>query len=180
MSDTPLSIGVALALVMLMAAGSDLRSRRIPNALTLAGVLAAPVLWWLADGFAAAAGSVAGAGLAFVVGILLFATKGVGGGDAKLLVVTGAFFGPSRLGVALLAIGIVGGVLALLVALARGRLAAAISGAWNLSVHLTTLGHKGTARGVTSPGAWTIPYGVAIAVGSLMAWYFYASGTIAG
>jgi prepilin peptidase CpaA len=175
MADTPLSIGIALATVMVVAAANDLRTRRIPNAITLAGVLAAPVLWGLAGGPSMALGSVVGGALALVVGMTLFAMGAVGGGDAKLLVVTGAFLGPSRLVVALVIIGITGGAIALVVAFARGRLMAALAGAWHLSVHLTTLGHKGTSRDVASPGAMTIPYGVAIAAGSVVTWYVYAS-----
>lgn len=179
MTSNPLLIGIAFALIMVLAAASDLVARRIPNALTAAGVLMAPVLWGLAEGPAVALGSLAGAGLALAVGMALFALGAIGGGDAKLLVVTGAFLGPTRLVVALVITGITGAVLALGVAFATGRLFSTLSGAWRLSVHLTTLGHKGTPQSVAAPGALTIPYGVAIAAGSLMTWYVYASGMVA-
>jgi len=175
MPPSPLHIGIVFALIMVLAAANDLWSRRIPNAITLTGVLAAPVLWGLAQGPSMALGSVIGGALALVVGMTLFAMGAVGGGDAKLLAVTGAFLGPSRLVVALILIGITGGALALVVAFARGRLITALAGAWHLSVHLTTLGHRGTSRDVASPGALTIPYGVAIAAGSVATWYVYAS-----
>jgi prepilin peptidase CpaA len=175
MPSSPLHIGIVLALIMALAAASDLWSRRIPNPLTLAGVLSAPLLWGFAEGPSMALGSVVGCGLALAVGMALFAMGAVGGGDAKLLVVTGAFLGPSRLVVALVIIGIAGGALALLLAFARGRLVSALTGAWRLSVHLTTLGHKGATGSIDSPGAMTIPYGVAIAAGSVATWYVYAS-----
>lgn len=175
MPSSPLHIGIVFALIMALAAASDLWSRRIPNVLAMAGVLAAPLLWGLAGGPSMALGSLVGAALALVVGMTLFAMGAVGGGDAKLLVVTGAFLGPSRLVVALVIIGITGGALALLVAFARGRLISALTGAWHLSVHLTTFGHKGAGKDVASPGAMTIPYGVAIAAGSVATWYVYAS-----
>ena len=175
MTSNPLQIGIAFALIMLIAAASDVLTRRIPNAVTVAGVLVAPVLWGLAGGPGVALSSLGGAAIALLVGMTLFALGAIGGGDAKLLAVTGAFLGPTRLVVALVIIGITGGVLALAVAFARGRLMSTISGAWHLSMHITTLGHKGTSRDVATPGALTVPYGVAIAAGSLVTWWAYAS-----
>jgi Flp pilus assembly protein protease CpaA len=44
MTSTSLTIGLPFAVLMLLAAASDLLTRRIPNVLTVAGVAAAPVL----------------------------------------------------------------------------------------------------------------------------------------
>ncbi len=172
-------IGMPFALIMVLAAFSDVRARRIPNALTMWGALAAVVLWGVIGGPSTALLSVAGGALALIVGIPVFALGAFGGGDVKLLVVTGAFLGPARLFVALLVIGIVGGLLALVVAIARRRLLSVLVSAWHLSVNLATLGRKGTSRDITSAGSITVPYGVAIAVGSLMTWYVYASALVA-
>ena len=116
----------------------------------------------------------AGAVVALVAGAPFFALGALGGGDVKLLVVTGAFLGPSRLLVAFLVIGILGGLLALLFALAQGRLQSVLFSTWSLTLNLATLGRRGAPRTVASTGALTIPYGVAIAVGSLLTWYVYA------
>jgi prepilin peptidase CpaA len=179
MTSTSLAISIPFVLIMVLAAASDLRTRRIPNALTVAGMAAAPVLWGLLDGPVVALASIVGGGLALVVGMTLFALGALGGGDAKLLVVTGAFLGPARLVSALLVIGITGGVLALAVAVGRGRLLGTLARVWHLSLHLTTLGRKGAPHRIESPGSLTIPYGVAIAVGSLMTWFVSSSELLA-
>ena len=123
--------------------------------------------------------SIGGAALGLVVGVPLFALGAVGGGDAKLLVATGAFLGPARLVSAIIVMGIAGSVLALLVAVGRGRLLSTLVGTWHLTLRLVTLGRKGTARSIESPDALTIPYGVVIAVGGLMSWFVLTPGLIA-
>jgi prepilin peptidase CpaA len=174
MTSTSLALSIPFVGIMLLAAASDLSTRRIPNALTVAGMVAAPVLWGILAGPAVALASIVGGALAFLVGLTLFALGAVGGGDAKLLVVTGAFVGPARLVNALLLIGIAGGVLAFALALGRGRLLQTLARAWQLSLHLTTLGRAGAARHVEAPEALTIPYGLAIAAGSLVTWFALA------
>jgi prepilin peptidase CpaA len=164
---------------MLLAAASDVMSRRIPNALTVAGVAAAPVLWAVVAGPSTALASLVGAALAFVVGAALFASGAFGGGDAKLLMVAGAFLGPARLLPALLAIGIVGGILALAVAFWRGQLFGTLARAWQLSLHIGTLGRRGASYELGSAGAITVPYAVAIAAGSLATWFAFSSELLA-
>lgn len=171
MNSTFLAIGVPFTVIMLLAAASDVRSRRIPNELTVFGMVLAPVLWAFFGGSAAAFTSVLGGGIALAVGMTLFALGAMGGGDAKLLAAMGAFVGSTRLLSALLATGIAGGVFALAVAIGRRRLLATLLSAWHLAVRLLTLGRAGVARTVESPGALTVPYGVAIAAGGLFTWY---------
>jgi prepilin peptidase CpaA len=179
MTSTSLAIGLPFAALMLLAAASDLRSRRIPNALTVAGIAAAPVLWAVVAGPSSAAASLVGAILAFVVGAGLFAAGVLGGGDAKLLTVAGAFLGPARLLPALLAIGVVGGILALVVAFWRGQLFGTLARAWQLSLHIGTLGRRGASYKVGAADALTVPYAVAIAAGSLATWFALSSEMLA-
>ena len=179
MISTPLVVGIPFAVILVLSAASDLRTRRIPNVLTVAGAVAAPVLWGLLEGPTAAMTSMLGGGLALAVGVPLFALGALGGGDAKLLIVTGAFLGPTRLVIALIATGIAGAVLALVVAFARGQLLATLANSGRLALRLVTLGRKGTARSLESPGAITIPYGVVIAVGGLMAWFVLSPDLLA-
>lgn len=171
MNSTSFAIGVPFTVIMVLAAASDLRSRRIPNVLTVTGIVLAPVLWGLFEGSAAVLASVLGGGLALMVGVALFALGAMGGGDAKLLAAMGAFVGSARLLSALLATGVAGGVLALAVAVGRRQLLASLLRSWHLTVRLLTLGRKGVARSVESPGALTIPYGVVIAAGGLFTWF---------
>ena len=77
----------ALAIALLFAAFTDLRSRTIENWLTLGMALAAPLFWW-ASGLSPWPGMALqlGLGLAVFAGLAgLFALGAMGGGDVKLL-----------------------------------------------------------------------------------------------
>lgn len=161
----------AAYLALLVAAGwLDLRTGRIPNALTLAG-LAVGLLLALPAGPAAVLLACAGAGLALLVALPFFALGALGGGDAKLLVAVGAFLGPERLWSALLLSALAGGLLALAESLRRRVLLVALLNARALIRHWSTLGRSGPRPALGEPGAIAIPYGVAIAVGSALGWF---------
>jgi Flp pilus assembly protein protease CpaA len=84
----------ALALFVAVVAALDLRTRRIPNRIVFSFALVALGFAGAADGIQglcwAAAGSVVGLALL----LLPFATRNVGGGDAKVLAALGCFLGP--------------------------------------------------------------------------------------
>ena len=161
-----------IALVALALAGGwyDIRTRRIPNALTLTGLLAAFVLR-APFGLPAMADGVVGAGFAFLVVVPLFALGAFGGGDAKFLIALGAFLGGSRLLGALLAIAIIGGTLAVLDSIRRGTMVRLLRDAFALGVNLLTFGRAGSRPTIESPGVATMPYGVPMAIGAV-AWWF--------
>ena len=142
----------------ILAALKDVTSYTIPNWVSLA-LLAAFVPAALASGAGLAA---VGLCLAVGIGLLLlgmgmFAAGWIGGGDAKLLAVCGLWLGwPAGLSF-LLVTGLAGGVLTLgLLSLRSGWFAPIVAGgpAW-----VRKLGAEGG----------DIPYGVAIAVGALVA-----------
>jgi prepilin peptidase CpaA len=110
---------VAIA-VCLGACVTDVRSRRIPNALTFAAAGAAILFHWWVAGPHAAAASVGG----WFVGVLLFSpffiAGGLGAGDLKLVGAVGAWLGPMPAVFVVLYTALAGGVLAIVVAVARG------------------------------------------------------------
>lgn len=171
MPDLALLHGVAFVTVMAAALVQDVRERRIPNRLTGPALLLALVLGGFhARGLPTDALLGAGAGLA--VSLPLFALGGLGGGDAKLIAVVGAFLGPSLLVDALVATAIIGGVMALVVAWQKGMLLPVFVRTKNLAVYLITFGRFGRRRSMLeSRPDLTVPYGVAIAVGSVAVWY---------
>jgi len=155
--------------LLVIAAWTDVRSRRIPNALVVAGLWVALVLRGFAGGAALIEGA-AGALVALTIGVAVYATGALGAGDAKLLCTAGAFLGLYRLPEALVLIALAGGALALLEALRRGRLLSLLrDGLW-LTLYICTAGRHGVRRTLSSPGAVAIPYGVAISLGSFGAW----------
>jgi len=154
-----IAAGVTIATVV------DIRTRRIPNELTaaMAGV-----------GIGLAASGVSGVPLwasvlGFVVGLVLMMPGHVlgatGAGDVKLMAAIGAIVGPALVISAFLFTAIAGGVLAIVVAVRRRRLAATLAGTGRL-----VAGSTGTRELLRSaPPTSRFAYGPAIAVGSLIA-----------
>jgi prepilin peptidase CpaA len=114
---------------------TDLRSRRIPNVLTFGAAIAALVFAGVTGGwsalFLACGGWIVGAAIFF----LPFALGGLGGGDVKLLAALGAWLGPHDALWLGLYTGTVGGIAALVVALANGYLKQALTNIWSLFIH---------------------------------------------
>jgi prepilin peptidase CpaA len=169
-----------LAAVLAAAVYTDVRERKIPNGLVLAGLAAGLAVaalqsagWW--PEVPAAAGSIAaglaGAGLGLAVGVAFFALGALGAGDGKLLAVVGAFLGPVGLLMSVLYGGIAGGLFALAAAVRRGTILPVLLRTRDLAIHLITFGRHGERWTVDSPGAVSVPYGVAIALGALLAWF---------
>jgi prepilin peptidase CpaA len=124
----------------LVACVTDLRSRRIPNILTFGSAAAAL-------GFQAMTGGATGAvsaSLGWVVGLALFfvpfALGGLGAGDVKLMAALGAWLGPRDALMLALYAGAAGGVLAIVVALARGYLRQAFVNIRLLLTHWSVVG----------------------------------------
>ena len=162
---------VALVALLVLACWFDVRERRIPNALTLAGATAALLLrsGW---GWGSVLEGAAGAGLAVAVALVPFGLRFLGGGDVKLLGAVGAFMGTDQLLGALLLVAVVGGVLALFEAIRRRALGHALANTFGFAKRVMLFGRAGVAPTLESPLVMSVPYGVAIAVGSLLWWFF--------
>lgn len=159
-----------LVLLLGLAAWTDWRTMRIPNWLTVPG-MAWGLYFSAIQGASVASGLLAGA-LGLLTGLLLllplFALRVLGAGDVKLLAMVGAFLGALATFKAALVIGIVGGVAALLFAIAHralGQLAVnardIVQSAALPGVHLWRPGVSGTSIG-------KLPYGICIALGTLV------------
>ena len=87
----------ALAMALLVAAFTDLKSRTIANKLNLVIAAGAPLYWWT-SGLALWPGvgiQLAIAAITFFVCALFFAIRQMGGGDVKLLTALALWFPPS-------------------------------------------------------------------------------------
>ncbi len=165
-----LAQSVTVVAVMSLALGWDVRTRRIPNRLTLAGLVLGLVLRTPLGAEAVMVG-LGGAGIALLVSLPLFALGGIGGGDAKLLMVAGAFLGPQGLLVAGLAAGVLGGLMAVYTIVRSKVWLPILLSSKDLLINFATLGKAGARPSLDSPGAVKIPYGVAISLGTLVAWF---------
>jgi prepilin peptidase CpaA len=108
----------ALAIALLIAAGSDLRTRTIGNWLTGAIALGAPFFWWsvglsLWPGVAL---QIACAAAVFLVMAVLFAKGGMGGGDVKLIVALALWMPPLVFVVMAFLASLVGGAMSMVAA----------------------------------------------------------------
>jgi len=130
---------------------------------------------WL--GVSALVEGVEGAGVGLALALVPFALGMLGGGDVKLLAAVGGFMGPERFVGAFLAIALVGGVLALVEALRHSAAGEVMSRSFAVVKNLALFGCAGYRPTLESEGAMTVPYGVAIAIGSL-AWWFEMGGAL--
>ena len=169
----PLGTIASVVFVALVGAAGliDLRSRRIPNRLTL-GILVSGLALRSLEGFESLAVGLGGAALGLALAVVLFGLGALGGGDGKLLIGVGAFLGYEDFVGALLLIGVLGGLLGLSEAIRRGVILPAAVNAFGMIRRWFTLGRSGVARTLDSPGAVAVPYGVAIALGAIVWWFW--------
>ena len=159
-----------LVVVLLVASWTDVRARRIPNWLTVGGMIAGlAVRTWMGPG--PLVDGALGVGLGLLLAAPFFAVGALGGGDAKLLMAVGAFMGPADLARASLVIALVGGLIALLEAARRRVLLPTLASCGFLLLRWVTLGRRGRERMVVGGERLAVPYGVAIAAGSLLWWF---------
>lgn len=156
---------------MAVAGFLDFRDRRIPNWLTF-GMLLLALGLRLAAGFAPLLDGLGGAALGFALGVMFFALGALGGGDGKLLIAAGAFLGVDGFIGAALVIGILGGLLGVVVAVRRGVILPALLEAGGMLKRWARFRRSPEPRTVESPGAVTVPYGVAISLGALLWWFW--------
>ncbi len=118
----PLPVEVVLALMVIAAAVSDIRSRSIPNWLTLGGIVASLALNTYFSGLGGLKLAAVGLGVAAVIFLPLFALRFLGGGDVKLMAAIGGMAGYENLIAIFIIDAIFGGVVALILVIVRGRL----------------------------------------------------------
>src|SRR5215467_7921707 len=99
----------------------DWRYRRIPNWLTVSGLITGIGVNTAMAGWPGAKASLLGAGLGLLVLFPFVVLRALGGGDWKLIGSLGAFLGPGRLVDVLIASMIVAGIMAVIMVIAKGR-----------------------------------------------------------
>ena len=163
-------VDLVLVVFLCAAAWWDFKTQRIPNTITVVGLAAALILRAPLGGEAIVDG-LAGMGFAFLAGVVLYALGGIGGGDVKLLAGIGAFLGSAEVVGALCYSAILGAVFALLTVIRRGLLPLLVVNTLDLVRSWRSLGQGGQRRRLDSPAALTVPYGVPIALGTLLWWF---------
>lgn len=157
---------VVIAFVV-TAAVSDLRWRRIPKWLAIAG-LAGGLAYHAVQG--GILGSMAAAFVGFAAGLALFQLGAIGGGDVKLVTALGAMLGFAHWVFAMEMAIFTAAAIALLQAAVRGRLRQTLAnvaalGRWLLS----SGGRKHPSIDVANAAMLRAPFGAAAALGTIVA-----------
>jgi prepilin peptidase CpaA len=152
--------------VAALGCAADLHSRRIPNALTLGAAASAIIFHGVTSGVSGAVHAAGGWLVGLALFLPLFALRGLGGGDVKLLAALGAWLGPWPTLWLAFWTAIVGGPLALVVAFGQGYLGQALRNIWGLLMFWRVAGLRPhPALNLDVSGAPRLPYAVPIAVG---------------
>lgn len=152
---------------LLIAAVTDLKSRRIPNIVTYSTIVSAILIYSLVAGWTGLAFSLKGTVCG--LGLLLFPylLGGMGAGDVKLMGAVGAVLGVDHTVYAFLVVALLGGVVSVAVLIARGESLQVAKRLWN--AFCCTFGGVGVAALQTDRQSLKqkgLPYGVVIACGT--------------
>jgi len=165
----PHPIPACVALLVIVTASTDIVSRRIPNPIIVAGLVAALLVQgWLHGPLAGSATWLAGALTGFALLLPFYLLRGMAAGDVKLLMMVGAWVGAFMVFHIALATFVIGGIWSLSVAARRRRVG-------HLFANLQCLMASATQRNLSPiadqsaplESVGSLPYGVAIAAGTL-------------
>ena len=147
--------------VLVWAAVSDVKTRKIPN-LSVLALLVLFVGWTATDFGAPTLSALEAAGIGLAVTVALYAFKVIGAGDSKLFAVAALFMGMGYLPFFALGTALAGGAIA------------AVSLAMRPQRALVMFNLRG--KGDFGPG---VPYGAAIAIGGIVVLWAAVSGVLA-
>ena len=155
----------------------DIRASRIPNALTGCSIVIGLVLHLAVGGWS----QLAYALLAGLIGgglfLLFFLMGGMGAGDVKLMTAVGCLAGLGSLSRVLVATVVIGGALAIGIALSRGRLRQTMTNVGALAAHYQQHGlQRHDELTLENVRTLRMPYAVPIAAGCMVALCLVAKG----
>ena len=135
-----------LVAMLVVAAAIDVRSRRIPNWLTLA-MIAGGLAQSLLPGSVIGAGqSTMGIGAGFALTFILFAIGAMGGGDVKMFAGIGAWIGPGPVFQVFAVSAVVGMAIALAQAMRQRRMAALLRNSAVIVLNAASSGELGCPK----------------------------------
>lgn len=162
----PIFLKLLLIGIVLAAAYFDLRVRRIPNALNLAGIVAGLTFHTAFAGWSGIGLAIGGLLAALCVYIPLYALKGMGAGDVKLMAAVGAIVGPGNWLNIFLVTALIGGLAGITLVLLRRKTGQTF---FNLSVIIGQLlkgrapSDQDSSLSIHSEKSLKLPHGAVIA-----------------
>jgi prepilin peptidase CpaA len=168
----PPGVNVTLIALILVAAAYDVLYRRIPNWLTLSGVITGIALnTFLYRGWPGFRLSLFGLTVSFAGYFLLYSLRAMGGGDVKLMAAIGALVGVRDWFGIFIITAIIGGIAGLAMLSTGGRLKKTL---WNVGFILSEMrrGRPAYVRreqlDVKNPESFGLPHGAMIALGTIL------------
>ena len=154
---------VPAILVAICAGVMDWRYRRIPNWLTVSGLVAGVVVNGILAGLPGLKAALLGAllGLGLLLPFVLL--RSLGAGDWKLAGALGACLGPRHLLAVLVGTILLAGIMALAVVIWKGRLQQTLQNMAHLGAAFFSLRMPAFAVSLDNPQSTKIPFGVAMA-----------------
>jgi len=163
------TIWIFTVVLTCLAAVWDWRSRKIPNLLTVPGVVAGITLHAVLAGWHGAAFALQGVGVALALLLPLVLLRAVGAGDWKLMGAVGAFLG-WRLALFVLVGSIfASGIMACVQMFRVGRVMETLRNMWTLVKGFFAFGLKKNPQiSLDNPRLLKLPFGVAIAAATIV------------
>jgi prepilin peptidase CpaA len=171
LTQLPNSLAMILIALVITAAIWDLRLRRIPNWLSLSGILAGIALNSFLFGFTGLKASLSGMAAGFGIYFVLYLFRAMGAGDVKLMAAVGAFVGPGNWIVIFLITALLGGLIALSVLVWRKRMRKTLENVLFIVSEMMHFRAPYMAReelSVKSQRALTLPHGAVIGLGCIV------------
>ena len=166
MTETLVNITVLVPLSILIAY-YDVRYRRIPNAFVLATLAAGITINAIFGGWPGVATSIGGCLLAFVLMFMLHIFGAMGAGDVKLFAAIGAVTGSQMVMPTFVVVILTGGLLAVVSMVRSGMVRTTMHRVLQILVGMLP-GWQMPRFAVPADRKYTIPYGVAITMGSII------------
>jgi prepilin peptidase CpaA len=158
------AIWLLVAVFAAIAGWSDWRWRRIPNWLTVPGLVVGIGANATTQGWTGVKDSLLGAGLGLALLLPLVLVRSLGAGDWKLTGALGAFLGPQRLIAVLLGTILVAGLMAIVWIVAKKRVRQTGRNIWQMLVAFVRFRLPAPDVTLDGPESLKVPFGVAMAM----------------
>jgi prepilin peptidase CpaA len=147
----------------------DWRSRRIPNWLTVPGLLSGITANTVLQGWHGTLFSLEGAGLALILLLPLVVMRALGAGDWKLMSAVGAFLGWQLFLFVLVGSIFASGIMAVIQVVRVGRVMETLRNMWILVKGFFAFGLKKNPQiSLDNPRLLKLPFGVAVAAATIV------------
>jgi prepilin peptidase CpaA len=163
----PAVLGLAVALAVI-AGYTDWRSRRIPNWLTIPALVIGIAANTAAGGWSGLKTSLLGAALGLLLLLPFVLLRSLGAGDWKLAGALGAIVGPAVLANLLMLSVFVAGIMALGLVIYKRRVMETLRNIGRMLAAMFTFHMPSAEVSLDNPQALKVPYGVALAMTTVL------------